>query len=103
MVNFWKKYVDEVSIKPATPRWDSYNNESFFTTESCMQLWERLYVWYDGEINPCDFDYKSYLSMGNIKNSTLKEIWRSTQYENLRRKHLEKKRSKCFPCDRCPL
>ena len=80
-----------------------YNNESFFTTESCMQLWERLYVWYDGEINFCDFDYKSYLSMGNIKNNTLKEIWRSTQYENLRRKHLEKKRSKCFPCDRCPL
>ena len=23
----WEKYVDEVSIKPATPRWDSYNNK----------------------------------------------------------------------------
>ena len=103
MVSFWKKYVDEVSIKPATPRWDSYNNEPINIKHSCSQLWERMYVWYDGKINPCDFDYKSFLSVGNIKNNSLEEIWNSKEYNSLRKKHLEKKRSDCFPCDRCPI
>ena len=67
------------------------------------QLWERMYVWYDGKINPCDFDYKSFLSVGNIKNNSLEEIWNSNEYNSLRKKHIEKKRSDCFPCDRCPL
>ena len=103
MVSFWEKYVDEVSIKPATPRWDSYNNKPIKITKSCSQLWERMYVWYDGKINPCDFDYKSFLSVGNIKNNSLEEIWNSNEYNSLRKKHIEKKRSDCFPCDRCPL
>ena len=103
MVSFWEKYVDEVSIKPATPRWDSYNNKPIKITKSCNQLWERMYVWYDGKINPCDFDYKSFLSVGNIKNNSLEEIWNSNEYNSLRKKHIEKKRSDCFPCDRCPL
>ena len=32
-----------------------------------MNLWTRTYVWYDGEVNPCDFDYKSNLSVGMSK------------------------------------
>ena len=32
----------------------------------CSHLWERLYVWHDGVINPCDEDYKSYLTPGNF-------------------------------------
>ena len=103
MVSFWQKHVDEVSIKPATPRWDSYNNQPCNSTESCNQLWERTYVWYDGQVNPCDFDYKSFLSMGNIEKNSIEEVWNSNEYNELRNKHLKKERSSCFPCDRCPL
>lgn len=103
MVTFWKQHVDEVSIKPATERWDSYNNEVNDLQTSCAQLWERIYVWYDGTLNPCDFDYKSFLSVGNLNDMTIKEAWRGEAYAKLREAHLEKQRSRCFPCDRCPL
>ena len=103
MTSFWKEHVDEVAIKPATPRWDSYNNEKYYKKEPCTQLWERIYVWYDGKLNPCDFDYKSFLSVGNIENSSIKEVWNSEAYNLLRKKHLDKKRDNCYPCDRCPL
>ena len=87
MTSFWKEHVDEVAIKPATPRWDSYNNEKYYKKEPCTQLWERIYVWYDGKLNPCDFDYKSFLSVGNIENSSIKEVWNSEAYNLLRKKH----------------
>ena len=60
-----------------------------------------MYVWFDGKINPCDADYKSYLSYGNVKNNTIKEIWNSEQYKKLKETHLNKNRNKITPCDRC--
>jgi radical SAM protein with 4Fe4S-binding SPASM domain len=103
MVEFWSERVDEVTIKPAIPRWDSYNNELTYRLEPCELLWERLYVWYDGKINPCDFDYKSFLSVGNVKDTSIKDAWLGRGYEKLREAHSSSKRGKVTPCDRCPL
>ena len=60
-----------------------------------------MYVWYDGKINPCDEDYKSFLSYGNLKIHTIKEVWKSTALKKLRDLHLSGKRNKIIPCDRC--
>ena len=62
-----------------------------------------MYVWYDGTVNPCDFDYKSYLKVGNVKNSSLSSICRGNNYGKLRRYHLNDQRHKLYPCDRCDL
>ena len=103
MTEFWKEHVDEVAIKSAIPRWDTYNNEVNSITKPCSQLWERIYVWYDGTINPCDFDYKSNLNVGNLNNITIKEAWNNMLYKNLRKNHMNKNRVLHNPCDRCPL
>ena len=62
--------------------------------EPCSDLWRRMFVWWDGKINPCDVDYKSLLSVGKYPNKTLEQLWKSESYNTLRKKHLEKKR-KC--------
>ena len=62
-----------------------------------------MYVWFDGKYNPCDADYKSYLSYGNAKNSSIIEVWNSPELKELRSKHLKGKRNKINPCDRCGL
>lgn len=103
MSSFWENLVDEVSIKEASPRWDSYNNEKNKITEPCMNLWTRSYIWYDGKVNPCDFDYKSNLEVGNIKDDSIKNIWNNQKYNKLRENHLNKLRCKHNPCDRCPI
>ena len=61
MTEFWSKIVDEVSIKSAALRWDTYKNPINQIKEPCLGLWNRMYIWYDGKVNPCDTDYKSYL------------------------------------------
>jgi radical SAM protein with 4Fe4S-binding SPASM domain len=103
MTKFWESHVDQVTIRRATPRWDTYNNAPLGITHPCAMLWERLYVWYDGKVNPCDFDYKSYLCVGNAKERSLKDLWLGDEFTALRTAHLEKMRSKLNPCDRCPI
>lgn len=100
--NFWSKYADEVVMKKAFERWDTYSNEPHEDlNKACILPWERMYVWYDGKVNPCDADYKSKLSYGNVKNNSIKEIWNSTELNNFREKHLKGLRNSIIPCDRC--
>jgi radical SAM protein with 4Fe4S-binding SPASM domain len=68
---------------------------------ACRYLWEKMYVWFDGTCNPCDTDYKSYLSPGTLKFSTVEEVWHSKGYEELRAAHTDGRRSTYNPCNRC--
>jgi len=102
--DFWQQYVDHVVMVEMEPKWDTYNNPVELAGKNpCQILWERMYVWYDGICNPCDADYKSALSVGSVNNSTIKEIWNSPKYKEIREFHSNGKRSMCFPCDRCPI
>ena len=60
-----------------------------------------MYVWFDGKVNPCDADYKSYLSFGNLKTDSIKKVWNDILISKTREDHLKNKRNKITPCDRC--
>ena len=99
---FWSNYSDEVTFKKAWDRWDIYNNKiNKELIKPCNLLWERMYVWWDGKVNPCDSDYKSFLSYGNVKKNTISEIWNSDKLKKLRSLHMIESRGKLNPCDRC--
>jgi len=102
MEEFWSEYVDHVTIRQEIPRWDSYGNAMFQKENICKLLYERIYVWYDGTCNPCDFDYKSLLAFGDATKESLRDIWSGDKYQQLRDKHTNKQRSCVVPCDRCP-
>ena len=100
--DFWIKRSDHVTASLPLERWDTYNNLKHSNiNDPCENLWDRMYIWYDGKANPCDADYKSYLSYGNKKNSSIKEIWNSKIIKQLRNDHINNKRNCHNPCDRC--
>jgi radical SAM protein with 4Fe4S-binding SPASM domain len=104
MTSFWSQYVDQVVIRGAEPRWDTYNNPKMNEERACRRYWKQVYVWWDGGVNPCDFDYKSKLQLGDINSkTTIKDIWHSEAITKLRQDHLNGKRGDHVPCDRCPL
>ena len=67
----------------------------------CSDLWRRMFVWWNGDTNPCDVDYKSKLMVGSIKDKNINELWNSESYVLLRNKHSMKKRKQISPCNRC--
>jgi len=100
-VDYWGPYFDQVGWVPAQARWDTYNNELSELSEPCRFLWERMYLWHDGTVNPCDVDYKSLLSPGKFPQFSLKQLWDNQVYREIRSDHINLLRSRLKPCDRC--
>ena len=99
---FWIKRSDHVTAGFPLERWNTYENNVLpDIKDPCENLWDRMYVWFDGKVNPCDADYKSYLSYGNAKEYSLKELWNNKINSNIRNNHLNNKRNELNPCDRC--
>ena len=101
MAKFWSSYADIVAFTNYLPWENSYTNPINDLDLPCTELWRRIFIWWDGKVNPCDYDYKSTLSMWNFKQTKIKDIWNSTGYNELREKHLNKNRSQQSPCNRC--
>ena len=101
MEKLWGNLVDQVVFVDYNPWENSYQKETNEITEPCSDLWRRLFVWWDGKINPCDVDYKSLLSVGNITENNIDKLWSSDAYQNLRTMHLKKKRAGIKPCNAC--
>ena len=53
----------------------------------CPFPWQYLVVQWDGTVVPCCRDYNGVNPMGNIRDSSLKEIWNSERYADFRAQH----------------
>ena len=103
MENFWGDLVDQVAFVDYLP-WENVYLSKYSKIETpCSDLWRRMFVWWDGKVNPCDVDYKSELSVGNIKDNNISELWKSNKYNKLRKQHELKLRNEASPCNRCVL
>ena len=98
---FWHEYVDQVAFVAYNPWEHPYDQPGNGITIPCSDLWRRTFVWWDGRVNPCDVDYRSHLSPGNILDTPMTEIWRSASYESLRTTHLNGERQCLTPCSSC--
>jgi len=101
MKNLWNGLVDQVAFVEYNPWENTYLKPTNDIETACSDLWRRMFVWWDGKVNPCDVDYKSTLSVGNYQKKTLKQLWQSDSYKDLRKKHLTKKRGSIKPCSSC--
>lgn len=97
----WGDIADIVAFTNYTPWESSYVNPINDIKTPCSELWSRIFVWQDGKVNPCDYDYKSILSKWNINDQSISNIWNSEEYNYLRYTHLNSLRSKINPCNKC--
>jgi radical SAM protein with 4Fe4S-binding SPASM domain len=54
----------------------------------CRHLWHNLVILHDGTVVPCCYDFNGDLSLGNIGEQSLEEIFNGEPYQKLRRQHL---------------
>ena len=101
MKEFWGGLVDQVAFVKYNPWENSYDKSINDISEPCSDLWRRMFVWWDGKINPCDVDFKSQLEVGNAAENELTEVWQSEGYTRLRESHLTSRRCQEYPCNRC--
>lgn len=100
---YWLSRVDELAIKSENDFIHIYESETALNeTNICNLLWERLYIWNNGDVNPCDIDHLSTLKLGNINTGkTIKEIWNSNEINTLRQEHLNNRNKMKCVCKNC--
>lgn len=54
----------------------------------CAYLWRNVVVTANGDVIPCCVDYDARMVMGNVKESTLEEIWHGERFRQVREDHL---------------
>ncbi len=101
MNKFYNEFADEIVLVDYDPWESAYENSENSIDDECSELYRRMFVWHDGKVNPCDYDYKSKLSKWNANKDTVKSIWNSEYYNNIRNLHKLKERKKIEPCKRC--
>ena len=101
MSRVWSDLVDQIAFVTYNPWENVYERPVSEILTPCSDLWRRMFIWWDGTVNPCDVDYKSTLSVGRVQDCSLSNLWTSEAYRNLRAIHLNKKRSAKLPCKRC--
>lgn len=53
----------------------------------CSELWLRLSIFWNGDVTACCHDYDGFLKIGNLKESSLKDLWNSKKLQELRERH----------------
>jgi radical SAM protein with 4Fe4S-binding SPASM domain len=101
MQRLWGGLADQVAFVEYNPWENTYQQPVNDIATPCSDLWRRMFVWWDGKVNPCDTDYKSTLSVGSIAGEDLGRLWTGEAYSRLRRNHLERRRHEQSPCNRC--
>ncbi|MCP4378240.1 MAG: radical SAM protein [bacterium] len=70
---------------------------------ACPQIWQRMGIWWDGTIFPCNHDDDGGLALGNINEISIKQAWTSPQLSELRQTHREGLGHQVKVCDGCYL
>jgi MoaA/NifB/PqqE/SkfB family radical SAM enzyme len=72
----------------------------------CKQLWEQCFIYPNGEVSTCCttmFSVPKFgiLSMGSVRDHTLKEIWCGERYSEVRRSLIDAMWEKIPQCEHC--
>ncbi len=103
--NFWKFILgpnDTVEYKDIHNWGGALDLKTKGETErACVALWSLMVVFADGSVPLCNVDYNNKYPLGNVRDHTIQELWRSDK-QNLRRKqHLFGCRAAIPPCTNC--
>ncbi len=105
-VQYWAPKVDKVLVREYTTIGGLVKNKGVKKNGHvkrwpCPQLWRRFFINLDGFSEFCVEDWNSQTAIGNLAVSSIKQIWNSAEYQNIRRLHLENRFEEVPYCNEC--
>lgn len=98
---FWSPRVDEVAYLDYKEM--KVKKRGIVYPWACPQIWQRMAIWWDGTILPCNHDDDGLLALGNAADTAIAEAWRSDRLQELRRVHMRGAGHEIAACDGCYL
>ncbi|MFC2066179.1 radical SAM/SPASM domain-containing protein [Chloroflexota bacterium] len=98
-IRMWLPIANRVAI--STRREPAGIDEEKMAHFSCPQIWQRLMICWDGAVRMCCGDWGGEIVLGNVKESTIYELWHSEKLNEIRRLHAEGRFGEILACARC--
>lgn len=101
----WKNKVDHVVVvKKISERFAKYKlaELNISRTHTCSVLWERMTVFWNGDVSVCCEDIDGDFILGNLKENSIHEIWNCDALSAVKKIHLKKEFQElpfCYQCD----
>jgi radical SAM protein with 4Fe4S-binding SPASM domain len=71
------------------------------TMRPCLALWSLMVIFADGSVPLCNVDYNKKYPLGNVKENSIAELWRSHEQNRRRNIHMHGLRAAIPPCTNC--
>jgi len=99
--SFWMKKADEVCFLDYKEMKD--RKEGIKYPWACPQIWQRMAIWWDGTILPCNHDDDGLLALGNVSEINIESCWHSQKLNEIRNLHKNSEAHLISACDGCYL
>lgn len=69
--------------------------------KTCKPLWERMTIFWNGDVTRCNADVDGDYVFDNLKEKSIKEIWNSNELLSIKKMHKESKFRELNLCSNC--
>ena len=95
----WRKIADKIHITDLH-NWAGTLNTTSDVRYPCYRLWLTFTVLWDGRVSLCCADFDGRNVLGDLRTSTIAQIWNAPAYRAVRRQHLQSGGPEiCRSCD----
>lgn len=94
-LSYWKDKVNYVTIREYHQHCGLVDGHGHYRNivkkfrHPCPYLWDRTIVEHDGKVRFCESDWRAAYYVGDLQTHSIKEIWHSEAYRNLRHTHVQ--------------
>jgi radical SAM protein with 4Fe4S-binding SPASM domain len=100
-VKRWGAYADTMFVRNENELNDGQKESFLHQVLPCNKLLSQFVVMASGEVTMCAYDWEGEVIYGNIKNSTILELWESPILKEKRLQHLLGRKKKLDLCNNC--
>jgi radical SAM protein with 4Fe4S-binding SPASM domain len=98
-IEHWRTIADKVHITDLH-NWAGTLNATSDVNYPCYRMWQTFTVLWDGRVSLCCADFDGRHILGDLRTSTIADIWNGPAYREVRRQHLESGGPEiCRSCD----
>ena len=98
-IEHWRKIADKVHITDLH-NWAGTLNATSDVNYPCYRMWQTFTVLWDGRVSLCCADFDGRHILGDLRTSTIADVWNGPAYLGVRRQHLENGGPEiCRSCD----
>jgi radical SAM protein with 4Fe4S-binding SPASM domain len=84
----WRSVADKIHITEIH-NWAGTLNRQSDVRYPCYRQWLTFTVLWDGRVSLCCADFDGKVTLGDLRTSSIRDIWESERYRAVRREHLE--------------